>query len=117
MSTATRPPTPALDPVLVEVVGSAFSTIVEEMSETLVKAAFSPNIKERRDCTASLFDAQGRAVAQDEGGFGHAAPARMGSARSSGGFDEGSRRARSMPTGSSSRGRAAMAVEAGFGHF
>ena len=27
MSTATRPPTPALDPVLVEVVGSAFSTI------------------------------------------------------------------------------------------
>ncbi|GAA3667471.1 hydantoinase B/oxoprolinase family protein [Microbacterium marinilacus] len=58
----------ALDPVLVEVVGSALATIVEEMSETLVKAAFSPNIKERRDCTASLFDAQGRAIAQDEGG-------------------------------------------------
>ena len=56
-------------------------------------------------------------LAQDEGGFGHAAPARMGSARSSGGFDEGSRRARSMSTGSGSRGRAAMAVEAGFGHF
>lgn len=58
----------ALDPVLVEVVGSALATIVEEMSETLVKAAFSPNIKERRDCTASLFDAQGRPIAQDEGG-------------------------------------------------
>lgn len=57
-----------LDPVLVEVVGSAFSTIVEEMSETLVKAAYSPNIKERRDCTASLFDADGEAIAQDEGG-------------------------------------------------
>lgn len=57
-----------LDPVLVEVVGSALSTIVEEMSETLVKAAYSPNIKERRDCTASLFDAEGRAIAQDEGG-------------------------------------------------
>ena len=57
-----------LDPVLVEVVGSALATIVEEMSETLVKAAFSPNIKERRDCTASLFDAEGRAIAQDEGG-------------------------------------------------
>jgi len=57
-----------LDPVLVEVVGSALATIVEEMSETLVKAAFSPNIKERRDCTASLFDAAGRAIAQDEGG-------------------------------------------------
>lgn len=57
-----------LDPVLVEVVGSALSTIVEEMSETLVKAAYSPNIKERRDCTASLFDAEGQAIAQDEGG-------------------------------------------------
>ena len=57
-----------LDPILVEVVGSALSTIVEEMSETLVKAAYSPNIKERRDCTASLFDAEGQAIAQDEGG-------------------------------------------------
>jgi len=57
-----------LDAVLVEVIGSALSTIVEEMSETLVKAAFSPNIKERRDCTAGLFDAQGRGIAQDEGG-------------------------------------------------
>lgn len=66
MSSDQKPP--ALDPVLVEVVGSALSTIVEEMSETLVKAAYSPNIKERRDCTASLFDAEGQAVAQDEGG-------------------------------------------------
>lgn len=60
--------TSALDAVLVEVIGSALSTIVEEMSETLVKAAFSPNIKERRDCTAGLFDARGRGIAQDEGG-------------------------------------------------
>lgn len=70
MTETTSPETqaPALDAVLVEVIGSAFSTIVEEMSETLVKAAFSPNIKERRDCTAGLFDAQGRGIAQDEGG-------------------------------------------------
>lgn len=68
MTVDTPAQAPALDPVLVEVVGSAFATIVEEMSETLVKAAFSPNIKERRDCTASLFDAAGRAIAQDEGG-------------------------------------------------
>lgn len=60
--------TKELDPVLVEVVSSSLSTIVEEMSETLVKAAYSPNIKERRDCTASLFDAEGQAIAQDEGG-------------------------------------------------
>lgn len=56
------------DPILVEVISSALSSIVEEMSETLVKAAFSPNIKERRDCTASLFNAEGEAIAQDEGG-------------------------------------------------
>lgn len=58
----------AQDPILVEVISSALSSIVEEMSETLVKAAFSPNIKERRDCTASLFNAKGEAIAQDEGG-------------------------------------------------
>ncbi|WP_054952682.1 hydantoinase B/oxoprolinase family protein [Flaviflexus massiliensis] len=57
-----------MDPITVEVIGAAMSTIVEEMSETLVKASFSPNIKERRDCTASLFDASGQAIAQDEGG-------------------------------------------------
>ncbi|MDQ0376007.1 hydantoinase B/oxoprolinase family protein, partial [Amycolatopsis thermophila] len=56
------------DPVLVEVIGSALSSIVEEMGETLVRAAYSTNIKERRDCTASVFDARGRMLAQDEGG-------------------------------------------------
>jgi N-methylhydantoinase A/oxoprolinase/acetone carboxylase beta subunit/N-methylhydantoinase B/oxoprolinase/acetone carboxylase alpha subunit len=57
-----------LDGVLVEVIGSALATIVEEMSGTLVKAAFSTNIKERRDCTAGLFDVDGNGIAQDEGG-------------------------------------------------
>ena len=56
------------DPILVEVIGSALASIVQEMGETLVRAAFSTNIKERRDCTASVFDAQGRMLAQDEGG-------------------------------------------------
>lgn len=57
-----------LDSVLVEVIGSALSTVVEEMGGTLVRAAYSTNIKERRDCTAGLFDAQGKGIAQDEGG-------------------------------------------------
>src|SRR3954454_5162161 len=59
---------PKLVAVLVEMIGSALSTIVEEMSETLVKAAYSTNIKERRDCTSGIFDAQGNGIAQDEGG-------------------------------------------------
>lgn len=56
------------DPILIEVIGSALASIVEEMGETLVRAAFSTNIKERRDCTAAVFDAEGRMLAQDEGG-------------------------------------------------
>lgn len=56
------------DPILIEVIGSALASIVEEMGETLVRAAYSTNIKERRDCTASVFDADGRMLAQDEGG-------------------------------------------------
>ncbi|GAB2746737.1 hydantoinase B/oxoprolinase family protein [Sinomonas soli] len=63
-----QPAKAALDGVLVEVIGSALATIVEEMGETLVRAAYSTNIKERRDCTASLFDAKGQGIAQDEGG-------------------------------------------------
>lgn len=55
-----------IDPVQVEVIGSALSSIADEMGETLVKASYSTNIKERRDCTTALFDAQGRTLAQAE---------------------------------------------------
>ena len=47
---------PVLDPVTVEVIGSALSSIVEEMGEALVRASHSTNIKERRDCSTALFD-------------------------------------------------------------
>ena len=30
---------------------------------TLVKTSYSPNIKERRDCSTGIFDAQGRLLA------------------------------------------------------
>src|SRR5438105_4869250 len=52
-----------VDPVLVEVIGSALSSVVDEMTEALVRAAYSSNIKERRDCTASLFKAEGDLIA------------------------------------------------------
>ncbi|MQA97575.1 MAG: helix-turn-helix domain-containing protein [Streptosporangiales bacterium] len=55
-----------IDPVQVEVIGSALSSIAEEMGETLVKASYATNIKERRDCTTALFDAEGRTLAQAE---------------------------------------------------
>jgi N-methylhydantoinase B len=54
----------AVDPITVEVIGSALSSIVEEMGETLVRAAYSTNVKERRDSSTCLFDARGRTLCQ-----------------------------------------------------
>ena len=54
----------AIDPITVEVIGNALSSIAEEMGETLVKAAYSTNIKERRDSSTCLFDAKGRTLCQ-----------------------------------------------------
>lgn len=56
----------ALDPITVEVIGSALTTIVEEMGKAIIRAAYSTNIKERQDCSTALFDAQGRTIAQAE---------------------------------------------------
>lgn len=58
------PSTPAIDPITVEVIGNAVSSIAEEMGETLIRAAYSTNIKERRDISTCLFDAKGRTLAQ-----------------------------------------------------
>jgi N-methylhydantoinase B len=55
-----------LDPVTLAVMDSALRGIAEEMGTALVRSAYSPNIKERRDCSAALFDAAGRMVAQAE---------------------------------------------------
>lgn len=52
------------DPIAMEVFSNRLLTITEEMGTTLVRASFSPNIKERRDCSVALFDARGRLIAQ-----------------------------------------------------
>ncbi|MBV9827618.1 MAG: hydantoinase B/oxoprolinase family protein [Alphaproteobacteria bacterium] len=56
----------AVEPITVEVIGSALSSIVEEMGEALVRASFSTNIKERRDCSTALFDTNGTTLCQAE---------------------------------------------------
>lgn len=53
-----------IDPITVEVIGNALTSIVEEMGETLVRASYSTNIKERRDSSTCLFDAKGRTLCQ-----------------------------------------------------
>src|SRR6202453_3646582 len=55
-----------VDPITVEVIGSALSSIVEEMGEALVRASYSTNIKERRDCSTALFDLAGNTLCQAE---------------------------------------------------
>lgn len=57
---------PTVDPITVEVIGSAFASIAEEMGEALVRASYSTNIKERRDCSTALFDTEGNTLCQAE---------------------------------------------------
>ena len=52
------------DAVRLEVFHHLFAAAAEEMGVALMRSAFSPNIKERRDFSCALFDAEGRMVAQ-----------------------------------------------------
>ncbi len=53
-----------VDPISLAVFRSLFADVAEEMGETLRRAAFSPNIRERLDYSCAVFDAQARMVAQ-----------------------------------------------------
>jgi N-methylhydantoinase B len=44
--------------------GGLLASVADEMLEALVRTAFSPNIKERRDASTAVFDGRGRLVAQ-----------------------------------------------------
>ncbi|MXV61404.1 hydantoinase B/oxoprolinase family protein [Natronorubrum sp. JWXQ-INN-674] len=65
---STTDPTDAdgIDPVTLEVLRNQLESVAEEMGQTLIRGAYSPNIKERRDCSTALFDAEGRMIAQAE---------------------------------------------------
>ncbi|TFG31626.1 hydantoinase B/oxoprolinase family protein [Candidatus Thorarchaeota archaeon] len=54
------------DPITFEVLKNALISSAREMSQALRKTAFSPNIKERRDCSCAVFDSQGNLVAQSK---------------------------------------------------
>ena len=54
------------DPITFEVIKNALISSAREMSQALRRTAFSPNIKERRDCSCALFDKDGRLVAQSK---------------------------------------------------
>ncbi|MGO4238307.1 hydantoinase B/oxoprolinase family protein [Pseudarthrobacter sp. YAF2] len=63
MNTTVSPP---IDSVSVDIIGNHLLAIAEEMGIALIRSAYSPNIKERKDCSTSLLDSRGRTIAQAE---------------------------------------------------
>lgn len=55
-----------IDSVTLEIIRNACSAIAEEMNANLIRTGYSPNIKERRDCSCALFDATGEMISQAE---------------------------------------------------
>ena len=52
-----------VDPIQAEVVARFLLATAEEMGATLTRTAFSPNIKERADCSTAIFDRAGQVIA------------------------------------------------------
>jgi N-methylhydantoinase B len=55
-----------MDPITLEVTRNALAGIAEQAGVALRRTAYSPNIKERVDCSAAVFDPSGAMVAQAE---------------------------------------------------
>ncbi len=55
-----------VDPVKLEIFKSLYSSVAEEMGVSLRRAAFSPNIKERRDYSCAVFNSKGILIAQGD---------------------------------------------------
>lgn len=56
----------SLDPAGLQVLISRLTGVAEEMGAVLRRAAYSPNIKERADCSAALFTPEGELLVQAE---------------------------------------------------
>ncbi len=55
-----------IDPITLEVARNRLAAIAEEMGVVLRRTAYSPNIKERADCSAAVFVPSGEMLAQAE---------------------------------------------------
>jgi N-methylhydantoinase B len=54
------------DPTRLEIFKNIFHSIAEEMGAVLRRSAFSPNIKERRDYSCAVYDANGNVLAMGD---------------------------------------------------
>lgn len=68
-------PSSALRAGLTEIIASALQAATAEMWAALVRAAYSPNVKERGDCSTAICDTKGRTLSLTA-----AAPAHLGAA-------------------------------------
>jgi N-methylhydantoinase B len=55
-----------LIPIDLQVTAHALRAVAEEMGAVLIRSSYSPNIKERRDCSTAIFDHRGRMITQAE---------------------------------------------------
>ena len=55
-----------MDPIALQVLVGALRAACDEMGATLIRSAYSANIKERHDCSTALFDPAGELVMQAE---------------------------------------------------
>ena len=56
----------SFDPTTLEIYRALYTSVAEEMGIALRRTAFSPNIKERRDYSCAVFEADGRVIAQGD---------------------------------------------------
>jgi len=66
----TRPPAPStpVDPVTLEVIRNGLYSVSDEMVAGLIRASYSTNIKDRRDCSCGIYTASGDVIAMSEYG-------------------------------------------------
>src|SRR5580692_3075842 len=57
---------PKVDPTRLEIFKNIFHSVAEEMGAALRRSAFSPNIKERRDYSCAVYDAEGQVLAMGD---------------------------------------------------
>jgi N-methylhydantoinase B len=55
-----------MDPIALQVLVGGLRSACDEMGATLIRSAYSANIKERHDCSTALFDSAGELVMQAE---------------------------------------------------
>jgi N-methylhydantoinase B len=66
--TTERATAAAVDPVTLEVLRNGLYSVSDEMVAGLIRASYSTNIKDRRDCSCGIYTAEGDVIAMSEFG-------------------------------------------------